>query len=440
MVVGAIIDLGNNKKINGEFMSNNEKKIATGKLVRVIGEKISIAIIKKITGVDAIEDIYEIITGEVKEVYDSLNKDKIYNFYMGLDELSEDDVNFDKADFSYIVKRLLLDDESSKAKIYSRLAINVSNSNFSERKRFSPINLISSLTTYDIDLIIEFFIKSKFELLSCGHIPTQLRNIENTNDGYRIGSIKKLQTLGLVIEQCHQHDSIKYLHPTNSLYDLCENAIGKEKLIPSFINEDTLCDDIDIFIVTYAGHKNNPEVIKNMILNSHDFNDYIVNDTGDGLVKNESGINNVSEKSKKHVDCTYELYEFLSEKYKCIICGPNQYGKNKNHNKIFINCHYESDTGIFNATSTAMGNDGARKHMNINNTINVYTSKPARRNEIRTSNLLNNGECNEVVSDLEYVNKNCCFSGFKNYILVNQETKKDILKSVDTMYTKINSK
>lgn len=140
----------------GEVMSGCEEDKAIKKLVQdfTIDTGVKLA-----SGLPIIGPAIESIKGlaeNTKNLYDAINKQKLYDFYMGIYSLDEDIEKYLKHEnIAFVVKKLIQDDDSRKTEYYSKLIVNISNSNHSIEERIYFITTLSKISVLDIDNLIK---------------------------------------------------------------------------------------------------------------------------------------------------------------------------------------------------------------------------------------------------------------------------------------------
>ncbi|EOI2314856.1 hypothetical protein ACMF6C_000105 [Proteus mirabilis] len=80
-------------------------------------------ILKKLVELIPIGNIATTAFDLINEGKRAIDNDKFHNFIMGIQEHDEGDIDLSNESFIALVKRLYLDDESSKTDMYARLAV-----------------------------------------------------------------------------------------------------------------------------------------------------------------------------------------------------------------------------------------------------------------------------------------------------------------------------
>lgn len=133
-------------------MSSSEEGKAIKKLVQdfVVDTGVKLA-----SGLPVIGPTVESIKGLVentKNLYDAINKEKLYDFYMGIYSLDEDIEKYlTNENMAFVVKKLIQDDDYRKTEHYSKLIVNISQSDYSMEERVYFITTLSKLSILDID-------------------------------------------------------------------------------------------------------------------------------------------------------------------------------------------------------------------------------------------------------------------------------------------------
>lgn len=336
---------------------------------------------------------------------------KLFKVFTGINAEVEDINKYiNNENIIFLTKKLIQDDENNKSTYYTRLAINILNSVLPNNKRTKLIVLLSNLTTFDIDIARKYYIYSKFEFLSNGNIPLQLKKLSTTNDGYLLSTINFLLSSGLINEVRNNNDSINYYIPTNLLIDLCENIYTEDELEPAAINEERLPNDIVIFITTPLGHDLDEAALLDKLTNDLSFNKFLANPNGEGLIYNTSEIERAKLKCEQHLKYIKELTQSLNHKF--LVCNAKQFNSIKRKSNIYVNVHIDDDTELFNS-SAFQNNRNLYRH---DNSIHIYT-------EIKKRNLIINKEHDSTVKyDRPLSNIHKLNSSFKGeYIYYHNE-------------------
>lgn len=175
-------------------MSNCNESKSIKKTGMVLLQKI---IEKLIPGGDIATTIFDL----VNEGKRAIDKDKFHNFVMGIQEYDEGDIDVSNESFIALVKRLYLDDESSKTDMYARLAVELAKSNLNPHEKIYYINILSNLTYTDIQLSKKYIAYELNHIVGFKGITEQLLSITKTTSGIELKSINSLLSNGLIYEE-----------------------------------------------------------------------------------------------------------------------------------------------------------------------------------------------------------------------------------------------
>lgn len=197
-----------------------------------------------------------------KDLYDAINRQKLYDFYMGIYKLDDDKEKcVTNESLGVIVRKLLQDDEATKTNFYSRFIVNVASSKYNENERTELIIILSKLTSFELELARKYYINSKYEIDNLGFIVEQLANISDTSDGFELKAIANLKANGLVYEsKINRTLPYQYNITTNTLDSLVkliyfENELKPESIGASYDSRES----VDVFIFNAFHTKANRE-------------------------------------------------------------------------------------------------------------------------------------------------------------------------------------
>ncbi|HBJ6730875.1 TPA: hypothetical protein LC346_004720 [Salmonella enterica subsp. enterica serovar Kintambo] len=217
-------------------MSKSDKDKALIKVIKNVVIDTSVSIADTMTGGSV--SIIKKIAEHTNDFYNEINKQKLYDFYMGiyvLDDKSEKKSS--KANLAFLIKKFVQDDEASKTKLYSKLAINIAKSILSDDERIDFISTLSNLTSYDINFMRKVYVYDNFKIKSIKNKDEQLLNISETRDGRQIKSLNKLYSNGLIFEPNRGKAAHQYYKPTNYLCEFIKLIFDKHELTPDAIDE-----------------------------------------------------------------------------------------------------------------------------------------------------------------------------------------------------------
>ncbi|EPV6143257.1 hypothetical protein ACV8DN_003480 [Morganella morganii] len=167
---------------------------------------------------------------------------KLYKFVSGIKECSDDISKYLTDDnVSFVIKKLLEDDEDSKIKFYTRLTVSLSNITSDELSKSDRINLISilrDLTCSEIELAIKFYTYDNYELVGYESKANQLNKISETDDGFTLKYINALLNNGLIVDPNKgKVPNIQYYKVTKLLVKLITMICDVSKLLPECYDE-----------------------------------------------------------------------------------------------------------------------------------------------------------------------------------------------------------
>lgn len=219
-------------------------------LITLIKDAVTEVGIKLAEGLPVVGSAVGVIKGLVensKNLYDAINRQKLYDFYMGIYELDDDKEKYiTKENLAFIIKKLLQDDEEQKSNFYSRLTVNVARSEHSERERIDFISVLSNLSCNDIDMAIRIFVHEKFKIKSYKNTQEQLVNISKTKIGNELKSLNTLMLNGLIYEPVKGKAGIQYYAMTEFMEHFLSLIIDESKLTPESLRLERK-DKSDIF-------------------------------------------------------------------------------------------------------------------------------------------------------------------------------------------------
>lgn len=218
-------------------MSSDEEGKGRIALMRRIGTKIVIEAAKKVTGYEILEDIYDTVADEFRDIYQGIKRDKIYNFYMGIEELSEDKIVLSSDNFAFLIQKLMEDDEVGKAKIYSRLVVNISNSNYEEEDRINFISILSKLSSYELELARKYYIYGNYDLVGYEYRHNQLETLHEPIDGQLLRYTNGLVFNGLIYNSNDRASKKGYYINTDTLNQFVRLIFDESELKAESIDE-----------------------------------------------------------------------------------------------------------------------------------------------------------------------------------------------------------
>lgn len=173
-----------------------------------------------------------------RSLYDEINKKKLYELYMGIEQLDDNtEKKFTKENLAFLIKKFIQDDEENKTHFYSKLAINISKSDLPDEQRIDFISMLSNLTVYDINFMKKVYIYDTFDIKGFKNNAEQLLKISDTHEGREIKSINKLYSNGLIFEPNRGKSAGQYYKTTEYLKVFISMLFDNEKLTPIAIKE-----------------------------------------------------------------------------------------------------------------------------------------------------------------------------------------------------------
>lgn len=182
------------------------------------------AILKKLVELIPIGNIATTTFDLINEGKRAIDNDKFHNFIMGIQEYDEGDIDLSNESFIALVKRLYLDDESSKTDMYARLAVELAKSNLNPHEKIYYINILSNLTYTDIQLAKKYIAYESNHIIGFKDITEQLLSITKTTSGIELKSINSLLSNGLIYEE----------NETVKVYKVSDELIKFTSMIFSF--------------------------------------------------------------------------------------------------------------------------------------------------------------------------------------------------------------
>ncbi len=232
-------------------MSGSEEDKAMLKLIKDALAESGVKVAESLPIIGPIAGIIKGLIENSKGLYDAINRQKLYDFYMGIYELDDDKEKYiTNESLGIIVRKLLQDDEAEKTKFYSRFIVNVASSEYNGNKRIELIIILSKLTSFELQLARKYYINSKYEIDNSGFIIEQLANLSDTSDGFQLKAIENLKANGLVYEsKINRTLPYEYNIVTNVLESLVELIYSTDELKPESINAiyDSR-ESVDVFV------------------------------------------------------------------------------------------------------------------------------------------------------------------------------------------------
>lgn len=200
-------------------MANNEED----KFLKKAGSTILRKVIESVPGGDIATTAFDLIN-EGKRAIDN---DKFHNFIMGIREYDEGDIDLSNESFIALVKRLYLDDESSKTDMYARLAVKLAKSNLNPHEKIYYINILSNLTYTDIQLVKKYIAYESNHIIGFKDITEQLLSITKTTSGIELKSINSLLSNGLIYEE---NENVKVYKASDELIKFTSMIFSFEEI------------------------------------------------------------------------------------------------------------------------------------------------------------------------------------------------------------------
>ncbi|MCL6329049.1 hypothetical protein EXT51_05945 [Pectobacterium carotovorum subsp. carotovorum] len=201
-----------------------------------------------------------------KNFYDEMNKKKIYELYMGIEQLDDDtEKKFTRANLAFLIKKFIQDDEENKTHLYSKLAINISKSDIPDEQRIDFISMLSALTVYDINFMKKVYIHDVFDIKGFKNTAEQLLEITESQEGREIKSINKLYANGLIFEPNKGKAAGQYYKPTEYLKIFILMLFDSRELTPSTIEKNEK-NKSDIFFMQNIEYISKEEYYDKLII------------------------------------------------------------------------------------------------------------------------------------------------------------------------------
>lgn len=202
-----------------------------------------------------------------KNFYDEMNKKKLYELYMGIEQLDDNtEKKFTRENLAFLIKKFIQDDEVNKTHFYSKLAINISKSDAPDEQRIDFISMLSALTVYDINFMKKVYIYDVFDIKGFKNNAEQLLRITESQEGREIKSINKLYANGLIFEPNRGKAAGQYYKPTEYLKIFILMLFDSQELTPNAIEEHEK-NKSDIFFMQNAEYISKKEYYDEIIIN-----------------------------------------------------------------------------------------------------------------------------------------------------------------------------
>ncbi|AMG65728.1 hypothetical protein [Providencia stuartii] len=325
-------------------MSGSEEDKAMLKLIKDALAESGVKVAESLPIIGPIAGIIKGLIENSKGLYDAINRQKLYDFYMGIYELDDDKEKYiTNESLGIIVRKLLQDDEATKTKFYSRFIVNVASSEYNENERTELIIILSKLTSFELQLARKYYINSKYEIDNSGFIVEQLANLSDTSDGFQLKAIENLKANGLVYEsKINRTLPYEYNIVTNVLESLVELIYPTDELKPESINASyDIRESVDVFIFSAFHTKVNQISYESSIKK-------------DELMKRER-----IEKYKKHL---FEIKNVLTENNISYKIGDN-YSFERYRNGAHIFVYIDGDVDNFFDTRDNMYENKRKKRI-----------------------------------------------------------------------------
>ncbi|WP_272520119.1 hypothetical protein [Providencia sp. PROV223] len=345
-------------------MNKTEKNKALIKLIKDVVIESGTKIVETVPVIGPAAGVIKGLVENTKNLYDAINKQKLYDFYMGIYELDDSKDKFITNDnLAFVIKKLLQDDDERKTKYYSRLVVNVSSSKYDNDTRKHLILTLSNLSTPAINTLRKFYINNKYELEPLGNVNRQLSKLSHTSNGLELSALSLLQNNGLIFkDNSNSSISLNY-EVTNLLIELAENIFDVSDLHPTSIG-DKLPKTVDCYVTSCFCNDMEKEEYLSEIKNSIYANNKIH--------EKEKLSSMFIEKHEKLINCIKN--ELIKQGLSFKIGPPEGFSNIKNNCKIFINIiDTRSDYLNFNSKYNIK--------MNNKNTLNIKVYDNLRPNE-----------------------------------------------------------
>ncbi|MDM3831299.1 hypothetical protein [Proteus mirabilis] len=184
-------------------------------------------ILKKLVELIPIGNIATTAFDLINEGKRAIDNDKFHNFIMGIQEHDEGDIDLSNESFIALVKRLYLDDESSKTDMYARLAVELAKSNLNPHEKIYYINILSNITYTDIQLAKKYIAYEFNHIIGFKDIKEQLLSITKTTSGIELKSINSLLSNGLIYEE---NETVKVYKASDELIKFTSMIFSFEEI------------------------------------------------------------------------------------------------------------------------------------------------------------------------------------------------------------------
>lgn len=176
-----------------------------------------LAAIKKIPVAGDIVDIGQVIVNGLIEMEHEERRHRLEEFALGLRELKIGEEHIPQEDFLAVIRKLLQDDETAKARYYSQLLIGLGRNQLDQGTRLHYLRMISDLTFFQIEYAKEFVIRRTIPLIGYQTEQHAVQELTARDDAMSRRALSTLVSWGLVKEFPAPQ---KWTSEKNTAYDL----------------------------------------------------------------------------------------------------------------------------------------------------------------------------------------------------------------------------
>lgn len=143
------------------------------------------------------------LMGNLKKIEDEEREGRVREFILGILEcdkifMSND---LDEVDFISIIQKLTADNESDKSRFYIRLAVGLAEGSFTRDKKIYLLNVMSSLTVFQINYARNIYIRSSTPLCGYKSCSDAVSELTENEDGMSLQALNALISCGLLLEK-----------------------------------------------------------------------------------------------------------------------------------------------------------------------------------------------------------------------------------------------
>lgn len=231
---------------SSDLVKREEKK-ALIKLIKDVVIESGTKIVETVPVIGPAAGLIKGLVENSKNLFDATNKQKLYDYYMGIYELDDDKEKYiTNENLAFIIKKLLQDDEEQKSNFYSRLTVNIARSEYSKQERIDFISVLSKISCSDIDMAVRIFVHEKFNIKTYNNIQEQLVGISKTRIGNELKSLNVLLFNGLIYDPVKGKAGVPHYAMTEFMKQFLYLIIDESKLTPESLSLERK-DKVNIF-------------------------------------------------------------------------------------------------------------------------------------------------------------------------------------------------